>query len=151
MTPTRLRECLDALGWSQRCLAETLGLHETRVRRWARGSLDIPKNVVGWLERLAETHEAHPLPDGWTRSGNLNRSPSIKVRVYDGRGVDQPSETAGCHSATEAVDAVLERKSRYADTDHTVVISTLSSCSDQDQAELRRQSAAEGMHLNHTG
>jgi ribosome-binding protein aMBF1 (putative translation factor) len=66
MTPTRLRECLDLIGWSQRALADTLGLHETRVRRWATGRYPVPDNVAAWLERLAKAHAAHPLPDGWS-------------------------------------------------------------------------------------
>ena len=65
MTSTRLRECLDALGWSQRGLADMLGLHETRVRRWARGLVEVPPEVAQWLETLAATHAAHPLPAGW--------------------------------------------------------------------------------------
>ena len=64
MTSTRLRECLDALGWSQRGLADMLGLHETRVRRWARGLVEVPPEVAQWLETLAATHAAHPLPAG---------------------------------------------------------------------------------------
>ena len=68
MSPTRLRECLDALGWSQRGLADILGLHETRVRRMARGLLPVPPEVAEWLETLAAVHLAHPLPQGWQRS-----------------------------------------------------------------------------------
>lgn len=67
MTPTRLRECLAALGWSQRGLADHLGVHETRVRRMARGALPIAPEVAAWLELLAELHLAHPLPEGWTK------------------------------------------------------------------------------------
>ena len=65
MTPTRLRECLDALGWSQRGLADLLGIHETRVRRMARGLVEVPGEVAEWLETLAAIHAAHPLPKGW--------------------------------------------------------------------------------------
>ena len=67
MTPDRLRECLQALGWSQRGLAEKLGLHETRVRRMARGLHPVPAEVAAWLETLAAVHLAHPAPDGWVR------------------------------------------------------------------------------------
>lgn len=65
MTPDRIREALAAIGWSQRQLADTLGVHETRTRRWASGRLQIPPAVAAWLEMLAHTHERHPLPDGW--------------------------------------------------------------------------------------
>ncbi len=68
MTPTRLRECLTALGWSQRGLADMLEVHETRVRRWARGLLDVPPEVAAWLETLAAVHVAHPAPAGWDRA-----------------------------------------------------------------------------------
>jgi transcriptional regulator with XRE-family HTH domain len=65
MTPTRLRECLAVLHWTQRGLADVLGLHETRVRRWARGVLPTPDNVAEWLERLVAAHAVHQLPEGW--------------------------------------------------------------------------------------
>ena len=67
MSPTRLRECLDLLSWSQRGLADVLGVHETRVRRWARGAIDVPAEVASWLEALAAVHAAHPAPAGWVR------------------------------------------------------------------------------------
>ncbi len=67
MNATRLRECLTLMGWSQRGLAEMLGLHETRVRRWARGLMDVPPEVAAWLETLAAVHAAHPMPAGWNR------------------------------------------------------------------------------------
>lgn len=65
MTPERFRECLAAIGWTQHGLAAVLGVHETRPRRWATGRYEIPPAVAEWLERLAETHEAYPLPEGW--------------------------------------------------------------------------------------
>lgn len=34
MTPDRFRKCLTALHWSQRGLADTLGVQERQVRRW---------------------------------------------------------------------------------------------------------------------
>ena len=67
MTPTRLRECLDALHWSQRGLADVLGYSEGTVRGWARGARDIPSEVACWLDMLAAAHAAHPLPEGWGR------------------------------------------------------------------------------------
>ena len=65
VTPDRLRECLSSIGWSQRALAERLGLHETRTRRWASGRYPIPENVADWLERLAAVHDGADLPEGW--------------------------------------------------------------------------------------
>jgi transcriptional regulator with XRE-family HTH domain len=55
------------LGWSQRALAEALGLHETRVRRWARGLIPVPAEVADWLETLAAVHVQHPVPAGWAQ------------------------------------------------------------------------------------
>jgi DNA-binding transcriptional regulator YiaG len=62
MTPTRFRECLDALDWSQRGIARTLDRQEGTVRQWARGVVQIPDDVAGWLETLARFHEQHPAP-----------------------------------------------------------------------------------------
>jgi transcriptional regulator with XRE-family HTH domain len=64
MTPTRLRECLEALRWSQRELAAELGCSDRLVRRWAAGSLGyaVPERVSEWLEVLAPTHIRHPAP-----------------------------------------------------------------------------------------
>ena len=53
MTPTRLRECLAALRWSQRGLAAQLLRPEGTVRQWARGAVRIPEDVAVWLERIA--------------------------------------------------------------------------------------------------
>jgi len=55
MTPTRLRECLAALEWSQRGLARILDLPEGLVRLWARGARPIPIDVAGWLEKVLST------------------------------------------------------------------------------------------------
>lgn len=61
MTPDRFRECLAALDWSQRGLADLLGVQERQVRRWAQGAR-IPEPVADWLELLARFHKAHPPP-----------------------------------------------------------------------------------------
>ena len=62
MTPTRLRECLALLFWSQRRLAEIIGWSEGTVRNWALGRQAIPADVAKWLERLAKHAAAHPAP-----------------------------------------------------------------------------------------
>ena len=151
MTPSRLRQCLEALGWSQRGLADKLGVHETRARRWARGSLEVPPEVAEWLDKLALTHEAHPMPIGWPRPQDATKSPGITVRVYGSDGIDRGAETVECHDATEAMDAVVERNGRLKGTGKTVVVSTKGSCSDAELAELERQGAAEGYHLDSIG
>lgn len=62
MTPTRFRECLDLLRWSQRGLAEALACNERTIRRMATGASDIPSQLAGWLERHAAAMQADPLP-----------------------------------------------------------------------------------------
>jgi DNA-directed RNA polymerase specialized sigma24 family protein len=74
MTPTRLRECLALLRWSQRGLADQLQRPEGTVRQWARGAVQIPDDVAAWLERIAPRagrlhdrlealHRENPAPD----------------------------------------------------------------------------------------
>jgi hypothetical protein len=67
MTPTRFRECLDALHWTQRGLARILGRPEGTVRQWARGAVQIPDDEAVWLEFLAIMHEKTPPPRRETR------------------------------------------------------------------------------------
>lgn len=62
MTPTRLRECLAVLRWSQRGFAEALNRPEGTVRQWARGATRIPDDVAAWLEEAGQWHEKNPLP-----------------------------------------------------------------------------------------
>ncbi len=52
MTPETLRAHLAALRWSQRGLAEMLGMDERQVRRWAAGAR-IPDAVAAWIEAAA--------------------------------------------------------------------------------------------------
>ena len=68
MTPTRLRECLTALDWTQRGLARLLGRQEGTVRQWARGTVQVPGEIGEWLERLAQFHEGNPPQE---RKGNV--------------------------------------------------------------------------------
>jgi len=63
MTPDRFNECLAAMDWSVKGLADFLGLPHTRPRRWAEGRYPVPPEVATWLERLAEVHEKNPPPD----------------------------------------------------------------------------------------
>lgn len=62
MTPTRRRECLEILHWSQRGFAEVIGWDEGTVRRWMREGGEAPADIDEALETLAAFHEAHPLP-----------------------------------------------------------------------------------------
>jgi transcriptional regulator with XRE-family HTH domain len=71
MSPTRLRECLEALNWTQRGLARVLERQEGTVRQWARGVVQIPADVAAWLDKLAHYHERNPPPE---RGVNEKRS-----------------------------------------------------------------------------
>ena len=62
MTPTRFRQCLDALHWTQRGLARILNRPEGTVRQWARGAVRIPGPEAAWLEFLAVVHQKMPPP-----------------------------------------------------------------------------------------
>jgi hypothetical protein len=62
MTADRFRECLAALHWTQRGLAEIIGVNEREVRRWAGSQNQIPPNIAAWLDRLARCHEVNPPP-----------------------------------------------------------------------------------------
>lgn len=62
MTPTRLRECISILGWTQRGLARMLNRQEGTVRQWARGVVTIPADTAEWLERRAVMAELNPPP-----------------------------------------------------------------------------------------
>lgn len=62
MSPSRFQECLSALGWSQRGLADALGRHEASIRQWVRGATRIPPEVATWLENAAEWHTKNPPP-----------------------------------------------------------------------------------------
>lgn len=65
MTPTELRECLEAIGWSQRHLADLLAIGEARVRRMASGRVAVPDELATWLRVLRAVHDANPIPIGW--------------------------------------------------------------------------------------
>lgn len=62
MTPTRLRECLESLHWSQRGLARIIGYSEGTVRCWARGRIEVPQPVAEWLEKCALFMQETPAP-----------------------------------------------------------------------------------------
>ena len=75
MTPDRLRECLDLIGWSQRGLADKLEVDERQARRWAAGAAPIPDLVADWLERVGAFHAANPAPAGRVRASRTPANP----------------------------------------------------------------------------
>lgn len=79
MTPDHYRECLSALGLSQRDLAPILGCADRLTRAWAIGCSDIPVGIAGGLEEWVAVRKAclDPLPpDDWhgSRSEPASRS-----------------------------------------------------------------------------
>jgi transcriptional regulator with XRE-family HTH domain len=62
MTPTERRAAQQAIGWTQRGLADRIGWDEGTVRRWMRDGGEAPADVDAWLARLAAFHQAHPPP-----------------------------------------------------------------------------------------
>jgi hypothetical protein len=61
MTPARLAECLDILGWSKLYLAEQTGRDNKQVWRWLQGA-SIPYEIAQWLETRAKHAERTPPP-----------------------------------------------------------------------------------------
>ena len=62
---SRVRECLNVLGWSGGALGEYLQCGERLGRAWASGRRVIPAHVLRWLELSAAYLAAHPYPEGW--------------------------------------------------------------------------------------
>ena len=73
MTPSRFRECLVLLHWSQRGLAEMLYCDDRLVRSWAQGSEPVPETIAGWIEKLASTREAAASPTAQRRMRSWRR------------------------------------------------------------------------------
>ena len=65
MTTDEFRGCLEAMGWSQRQLADYLALAKTTVQRWATGAGEVPVNVAAWLRLRAAHDRRHPYPADW--------------------------------------------------------------------------------------
>lgn len=66
MTPTRRRECLALLRWTQRGFAAAIGWDEGTVRRWLRGSSEAPAEIDAWLDRRAVAMADDPPPSRHT-------------------------------------------------------------------------------------
>jgi len=62
MTPTRRRECLALLHWTQRGFAVAIGWDEGTVRRWLRDGSEAPAEIDAWLERRASAMADDPPP-----------------------------------------------------------------------------------------
>jgi transcriptional regulator with XRE-family HTH domain len=69
MTPERLREILDALGWNATALARRLGMaRERSAKEWLNGRRPIPQPVVDWLELMHRHDQTAPPPPTPPRS-----------------------------------------------------------------------------------
>lgn len=67
VSPTLLRACLSALGWSQGDLARHLGCRIELVQRWARGAdgYAVPAGISEWLMALAQQVAGSRLVEEW--------------------------------------------------------------------------------------
>ena len=71
MSPTRRRECLALLRWTQRGFAAIIGWDEGTVRRWLRDGGEAPAEIDAWLERRAVAMAGDPPPSRHT-SANVS-------------------------------------------------------------------------------
>lgn len=55
MTPRRLVDCMNVLGWTQRGAAQQLQRPDVTVQRWMRGTVAIPPEVATRLEELVRS------------------------------------------------------------------------------------------------
>lgn len=62
MTPSRLVQCLETIGWTRRGVAAQIGLSEMSFRRYEAGTARVPDDIAAWLETLAAAHKANPAP-----------------------------------------------------------------------------------------
>ena len=94
LTPTRLRECLHEIGWTQRALAEQLGIDDRTVRlQWIMGKKPIPPEIASWLEGISAAHRRKP--PGWPRPlqhGDTRRGQHVSD-VECGGGPGRPRAT----------------------------------------------------------
>jgi len=61
VSPARFRQCLDALGWSARYVAQITLRDERQVRRWLKGT-PIPWQIAEWIESRVRCAENAPPP-----------------------------------------------------------------------------------------
>ena len=80
MSPTRLREILDALHWSQRDLADLLSCNERLVRRWAAGQAEVPAKIAYWLGSRMLEHQTNPPPAEWRSRELVQPDGSVRFR-----------------------------------------------------------------------
>jgi hypothetical protein len=62
MTATEMRDCLDAIRWSQHQLARVLEYDAGHIRKKVRGKEPIEPQFAAWLRALARVHRAYPPP-----------------------------------------------------------------------------------------
>jgi transcriptional regulator with XRE-family HTH domain len=60
MDGAELRRIRDRLGWTQRRLAEELGVTENTVARWERDELGMRPTAERLIRRIAAEHKAKP-------------------------------------------------------------------------------------------
>ena len=58
MRPEEMRAIREIVGYSQRALAEELGVSEKAVKLWERGLRGVPDDVADWLLGALADHDA---------------------------------------------------------------------------------------------
>lgn len=62
MTPIAFKNALDTLRWSQRTVAEAIGVSQQTAWRYAIGERRVPDDVARWLETLVRHAAENPPP-----------------------------------------------------------------------------------------
>ncbi|CAN7611957.1 hypothetical protein [Neorhizobium sp. LjRoot104] len=67
MNPDRFNECLRHIRWTPINLASALQCDLSWVGSLETGNHEVPAGLAGWLETLAQAHEALPPPTTYRR------------------------------------------------------------------------------------
>lgn len=62
MTPQRMEQIREMVGWSSRTLATRFGYGPTAGYEWEKGRAAIPPEVADWLEKIAKWWAKNPPP-----------------------------------------------------------------------------------------
>lgn len=77
MRATRMRWCLQAIGWSLEELSRRVYTNEASIRQMARDRRSIPDELATWLEAKAAHMLASPqLPENW-RAAPPSPAPTV--------------------------------------------------------------------------
>lgn len=65
----------EAIGWTTRQTAQTIGMTERRLRAIEAGERPVPELTLMWLTRLAHFHLSNPPPDPPAKRLRLRMAP----------------------------------------------------------------------------